>query len=236
VAAKRTVSRKAAKKRPAAKKTAKKTAGKAESSGALERRMAEERAVCRVLQVWAYSRDSGDWEALRNCFHPDGAITVSWYSGPASGFVERSMAMGKERRPEERSKHLLGNMRAEVAGSRAVLEADTVITVREFIDGHLFDFTSNARFFHLVEKRNGAWRILHANCIYEKDRLEPVIPGSVPASFYDQVDLTGPDNGFAFMRFRQTKKGRAIPKVPLAGTAEEAKLRAEAQAWLKGAA
>ena len=199
------------------------------------RRMAEERAVCRVLQVWAYSRDGGDWDALRNCFHPDGTITVSWYSGPASGFVDRSMAMGKERRPEERSKHLLGNMRAEVNGDRAILEADTVITVREFIDGHLFDFASHARFYHLVEKRGGEWRILQANCIYEKDRLEPVIPGSVPASFYDQVDLSGPDNGFAFMKFRQTKKGRAIPKVPMAGSAEETALREAAKRWLNGA-
>jgi hypothetical protein len=200
----------------------------------LARRMAEERAVCRVLQVWAYSRDGGDWEQLRNCFHPDGTITVSWYSGPASGFVDRSMAMGHERRPQERSKHLLGNMRADVNGDRAILEADTVITVREFIDEHLFDFASHARFFHLMEKRNGQWRILQANCIYEKDRLEPVIPGSVPASFYDQVDFSGADNGFAFMRFRQTKKGRAIPKVPMAGSAEEAALRQKANTWLAG--
>lgn len=201
---------------------------------ALAHRMAEERAVCRVLQVWAYSRDSGDWDALRDCFHPDGTITVSWYSGPASGFVERSMAMGKERLPEERSKHLIGNMRADVIGDRAILEADTVITVREYIDGHLFDFASYARFYHLVEKRGGEWRILRANCIYEKDRLDPVIPGSVPASFFDQVEVSGPENGFAFMRFRQTKKGRTIPQVPLAGSAEEAALRAEARRWLAG--
>jgi hypothetical protein len=209
-------------------------ADEAMTADAMAHRMAQERAVCRVLQVWAYSRDQGDWDALRNCFHPDGTITVSWYSGPASGFVERSMAMGKERRPEERSKHLLGNMRAEVTGTRAVLEADTVITVREFIDGHLFDFASNARFFHLMEQRDGEWRIWQANCIYEKDRLEPVIPGSVPASFYDQVKLEGPGNGFAFMRFRQIKKGRTIPNVPLAGTPEEAALRAQAQRWLMG--
>ena len=203
------------------------------SDSALAHRMAEERAVCRVLQVWAYSRDQGHWNALRDCFHPDGTITVSWYSGPAAGFVERSIAMGKDRRPEERSKHLLGNMRATVAGNRAVLEADTVITVREFIDGYLFDFASHARFFHLMEKRDGAWRILKANCIYEKDRLDPVIPGSVPASFYDQVDLSGEGSGFAFMRFRQTKKGRAIPTdLPLAGGSEEAKLREDARAWL----
>jgi len=233
VAAKRTVSKGTARK-AATRKAAKTVAKKTNSDNTLAHRMAEERAVCRVLQVWAYSRDSGDWESLRNCFHPNGTITVSWYSGPASGFVERSMAMGKERRPQERSKHLLGNMRAEVNGNRAVLEADTVITVREFIDEHLFDFASNARFYHLLEKHSGEWRILRANCIYEKDRLEPVIPGSVPAAFYDQVDLTGPDNGFAFMRFRQTKKGRAIPKVPLAGSAEESALRAEAKRWLAG--
>jgi hypothetical protein len=199
----------------------------------LAHRMSEERAVCRVLNVWAYSRDQGDWDALRDCFHDDATITVSWYSGPAAGFVERSMAMGKERRPEERSKHLLGNMRATVAGSRAVLEADTVITVREFIDGHLFDFASHARFFHLLEKRQGVWRIYKADCIYEKDRLDPVIPGSVPASFYNQVDLSGNTSGFAFMRFRQTKKGRAIPAgLPLAGSTEEAKLREAAMRWL----
>ena len=199
-------------------------------------RMAEERAVCRVLQIWAYSRDQGDWDALRNCFHHDGTIAVSWYSGPASGFVERSMTMGQDRRPEERNKHLLGNMRADVVGHRAILEADTVITVREFIDGHLFDFASHARFFHLVEKRDRVWRIYRANCIYEKDRLEPVIPGSVPASFYDQVRLTGPESGFAFMRFRQTKKGRTIPAgLPIAGSVEEAALRADARRWLHGA-
>jgi len=201
---------------------------------AMTLRMAEERAVCRVLQVWAYSRDQGDWDALRACFHDDATITVSWYSGPAAGFVERSKAMGAERRPEERSKHLLGNMRATVVGSRAVLEADTVITVREYIDEHLFDFASHARFFHLMEKRAGEWRIFKADCIYEKDRLDPVIPGSVPASFFAQVTVAGPDNGFAFMRFRQTKKGRTIPKVPLAGTPEEAALRAAATRWLEG--
>ncbi|MNC93888.1 hypothetical protein D3C83_106180 [compost metagenome] len=63
-----------------------------------------------------------------------------------------------------------------------------------------------------------------------------MIPGSVPASFYDQVDLTGPESGFAFMRFRQTKKGRTIPAgLPLAGSAEETTLRAAAKGWLDGA-
>lgn len=203
------------------------------TESALTHRMAEERAVCRVLQVWAYSRDLGEWDRLRACFHDDATITVSWYSGPASGFVERSMAMSKGRRPEERNKHLLGNMRADVAGNRAVLEADATITVREYIDGYLFDFASSSRFYHLMEKRAGVWRISQANCIYEKDRLDPVVPGSVPASFYEQIVLTGAESGFACMRLRQTKKGRTIPTgLPLAGSKEEAALRAAGRQWL----
>jgi hypothetical protein len=202
---------------------------------ALIRRMAEERAVCRVLQVWAYSRDLGEWDGLRACFHDDATIKVSWYSGPASGFVDRSMAMVKDRGPDERAKHLLGNMRADVAGNRAVLEADATITVREYIDGYLFDFASISRFYHLMEKRDGVWRIYQANCIYEKDRLDPVVPGSVPSSFYDQIELTGPESGFACMRLRQTKKGRTIPTgLPLTGSAEEAALREEGRRWLSG--
>jgi hypothetical protein len=205
------------------------------SEVALAHRMAEERAVCRVLQVWAYSRDLGEWDGLRACFHDDATITVSWYSGPASGFIERSMAMVKDRRPEERAKHLLGNMRADVNGHRALLEADAQITVREYIDGHLFDFASSARFYHLMEKRDGVWRIYRANCIYEKDRLDPVVPGSVPSSFYEQIALAGPESGFACMRLRQTKKGRTIPTgLPLAGSREEAALRAHGQRWLAG--
>jgi hypothetical protein len=201
----------------------------------LTHRMAEERAVCRVLQVWAYGRDLGEWDGLRACFHDDATITVSWYSGPATGFIERSMKMAGERRPGELGKHLLGNMRADVNGHRALLEADAMITAREYIDGHLFDFASSARFFHWMEKRAGVWRILRANCIYEKDRLDPVVPGSVPASFYDQIVLTGPEHGFAFMRFRQIKKGRTIPTgLPLAGSKEEAALKDAGRRWLKG--
>src|SRR5262245_14952611 len=95
-------------------------------------RVIEEAAVCKVRRVWAFSRDRGDWDALRPAFIP---TTVAWYSGPVSGFVERSMAMAKARQPEEHHKHWLGNMRAEVNGARAVLETDAMVLIREYIDG-----------------------------------------------------------------------------------------------------
>ena len=196
-----------------------------------------EHAVCNVRRQWAFSRDHGDWETLRSCFHPDATITVAWYSGEAAGFVERSIAMAKSRRPEEHHKHWLGNMRSEIAGARAVLETDAMVLIREYIDEHLFDYQCHLRFYDLIERRDGAWRLFKASCIYEKDRLDPVVPGAVPLSFYDQVALSGSEAGFAYMRFRQIKKGRTVPSgIVIAGSPAEDALREEGQRWLAGEA
>jgi hypothetical protein len=178
-------------------------------------RAAEEQAICNVRRRWAFARDQGEWEALRGCFHPDATITVAWYSGPAAGFVERSIAMAAHRRAEEHHKHWLGNMRAEINGDRAVLETDAMVLIREYIDAHLFDYCCHLRFYDLLAKRDGVWRLSKASCIYEKDRLDPVVPSTVPASFFAAIELVRPDAGFAYMEAEQT-------------------LREEGMAWLAG--
>ena len=65
-------------------------------------RFVDEEMVRRVRQRWAFARDYGDWEGMRACFHPDATVCVSWFSGPAATFFERTVAMAAERRPEER--------------------------------------------------------------------------------------------------------------------------------------
>ena len=100
--------------------------------------------ICNVRRTWAFSLDLGEWEQLRSCFHPNASITVSWYCGPLDGFIDRSKAMAATRKPEEHRKHWLGNMRSEISGTRAVLETDVLVLIREFIDGSLFDYTSCA--------------------------------------------------------------------------------------------
>jgi len=198
-------------------------------------RLLDETEVRRARQLWAFARDLGEWETMRSCFHPDATVTVSWYSGPVSSFFERTIKMTAERRPEERSKHWFGNSRVSLKRSRALLETDTQVLGRDWLDGHLFDFATFGRIYDRVEKRDGAWKILRMTFIYDKDRLDPVVAGAVPASFFAGIDLEGPQSGFACMRFRQTKKGRAVPPdIVIGGSAGEAKLRAEAEAWLAG--
>jgi hypothetical protein len=198
-------------------------------------RMLDEYEVQRVRRIWAFSRDHDDWDTLQTCFHPDATVFISWYSGPASGFLEKSKEAAARRRPEERSQHWLGNARATVRGDRALLEFDVQILNRDFLDGHLFDCTCIGRFFDHIERRDGVWRIARWTCIYDKDRLEPVLPTPVPASFWDGFTFGGDDSGCAFMKFRQVKKGRTVPAGLIMGGSEaEHRLKADGAAWLAG--
>ena len=52
--------------------------------------------ICEVRRVWAFSLDLGEWDGLQACFHPDARVTVSWYSGPIGGFIERSKTMAAD--------------------------------------------------------------------------------------------------------------------------------------------
>jgi hypothetical protein len=128
-------------------------------------------------------------------------------------------------------------MRSEIRGARAVLETDVLVLIREFIDGSLFDYTSYARFYDLFEKRAGAWRIAEWNCIYDKDRLDPVAPAEDAVSVQAQAVLEGAESGFAFMKLRQSKRGRTIPEsVVIRDTEGERNLRRRGASWLAGAA
>ena len=192
----------------------------------------DEQQIREVRRLWAYGRDLGEWDLLRSVFHPDATVHVSWFNGPAAEFVTRSSAAAGRRRPGEQGKHWLGNMRTNIRGARAIQETDVQIMLREYLDGYLFDSVSYGRFFDRIEKRDGRWKILSMTCIYEKDRIDPVIPGTVPASFYEGVKLQGPDAGFAFMQLRLRKHGRKIVPVVMSGSKEEAQLRTAAERWL----
>ncbi len=138
-------------------------------------------AVRRVRELWAFSRDHGEWETMRACFHPDATVRVLWYTGPVGEFLERTIKSHEERAPGEGSKHWFGNARAWVKGGRALLESDAQVQGRTNFAGHMFDFTLFIRLYDRLERRQGEWRILRMDAIYDKDRLDPVLAGTIPA-------------------------------------------------------
>ena len=191
--------------------------------------------VREVRRRWAFARDHGEWETMRACFHPDATVSVSWFDGPIATFLERTIAMSTGRRPEERSKHFIGNARSWAKGDRAILETDAMVLGRNFFaEGQLFDFTYYLRFFDRLEKRQGTWRILSMTAIYDKDRIDPVIPGSVPPSHFAGVKLEGEESAIGWARWMNERRIRPMPPVVLGGSEGERKLRAAAEAWLAG--
>jgi hypothetical protein len=120
-----------------------------------------------------------------------------------------------------------------VKGDRALLESDVQILSRDYLDGLLFDCVCYGRFFDRFERRDGVWRIARWICIYDKDRLDPVLPKPVPESFFDGLEIKGEESSCAFMRLRQKKKGRTVPAgLIMGGSAAERQLRTEEAAWL----
>ena len=107
-------------------------------------------------------------------------------------------------RPEERVKHWLGNTRVWVNGDRGVAEVDTIVMMRGYIGGYLFDVSSRARFYDLVEKQDGTWKISQWRMIYDADRMDAVEPGKVPQAFYDEIALSPFPNACAYLCLRIT--------------------------------
>jgi len=201
-------------------------------SDALQR-LVDESEIRRIRRLWAFARDQGDWDTVASLFHPNAPVSISWYNGNAEGFVENSRRMFGRNKPETRSKHWFGNDRLTLNGNRALLETDVEVRARDNIDGLLFDFTYEGRFFDRFEKRNGAWKIAQWTCLYDADRVAPAVPGTIPPGFLDGLEVSGIESRVAYMRFRQQKLNRPSVPVIIGGTEAEAKLKEDAANWLR---
>lgn len=194
----------------------------------------DERAIAKVVSDWGFARDGEDWEALKVCFHPDATVEIMWIAGSAHEFVE-SFRQRPPQKPGEHTKHQVGAPRVRLRGDRAVSECHLTLYSRVFIDEILFDFTAWVRFFDLFEKRGGAWRIFKRTAIYEKDRMDPVYPETVPSSFYDRASMENFPPACRFMCFRHMKQGRGTaPHIITTGSPEERERREAGERWLAG--
>jgi hypothetical protein len=78
-------------------------------------------------------------------------------------------------------------------------------------------------------------RIAKWTAIYDKDRLDPVLPGDIPPAFFVGLDRSGGVGNGAFMRLRVTKKGRTVAAgMVLAGSEAETQVKREGGQWLDG--
>ena len=120
------------------------------------------------------SRDTGKWDRMRDCFHPDSLVRLSWFNGSGPDFVEGSIDMARR---GTFAKHRLSPVLVTLADDRAIASLSAIIDIPTVIDSVELTLSAYARFVYRVERRDGAWRIYGFDSIYIRDELTPTILG-----------------------------------------------------------
>jgi hypothetical protein len=184
-----------------------------------------------LSQAWGIARDQGLWDELADTFHPEGTISVTWFSGPFKQFIEASKAIYQPRGP--RTKHLISLPHLKINGRRALSEMSIQIIGRFMVNGVAADNICYARFFDKVEKRDGRWRVLERVAIYEKDRIDPVVPSNAFDRFMAETDFSAIPEPYRYLGQRLQALGLKLADIILCDGSEEtlATLRKGAE-WL----
>ena len=190
----------------------------------------DRRMIRELLENWVVWRDAGDWERFRTVWHPDGRMMATWFQSTADDFI----AMSRQGWAKGVSiLHFLGGTSIDLAGNRAVSQTKMTISQRAPVGGVLVDVLCTGRFYDFLEKRGGRWGIVLRQPIYEKDRMDPVTPGTVPT--LDLALLEQFPEGYRHLAYLQTHIGYTVKRdMPgLRGPGIEA-LYARGAAWLAG--
>jgi len=187
--------------------------------------------IRQCVENWVVWRDAGDWERFATVWHSNGWMTATWFQGPATEFIRVSKE-GFERGVN--ILHALNGWSGDIRGDRAISQAKMNIFQRAKLDGIDVDVTCWGRFYDFFEYRSGRWAIVRRQPIYEKDRLDVVIP-SATLTLDDALLAKFPD-GYKHLAYLQTRNGFTV-KLGLPGLRgrEVEKLYAEGKAWLNGA-
>ncbi|AWZ00301.1 SnoaL-like domain protein [Rhodobiaceae bacterium] len=184
--------------------------------------------VSQLMYKWAFYRDHGMWDELRTTFHAEGTIQVTWFTGEFSEFVDASIKMAEGGAV---SVHQIKPSIVDVVGDRAIAITPASITARAN-PGVELDLSSEAYFFDFVERREGEWKILRRICVYQKDRMDSVLPSLRFWLMSWFVDTETYDPAYKFLGGALAMQGYAIGPQIVDNTNESRALYAEGQAWL----
>jgi hypothetical protein len=108
------------------------------------------------------------------------------------------------------------------------------ILQRADVEGVPCDVVCTGRFYDFIERRGGKWGFVYRQPIYEKDRLDSLVPGVDPV--IDRALLETFPVGYRHLAYLQARLGFPVKKdMPgLKGHMVEALYRA-GKAWLAGA-
>jgi hypothetical protein len=133
-------------------------------------------AVSQLVLRERFSRDLGLWEQMRDCFHDDSMVRISWIKASGPEFVRRSKEMAER---NVQASHRLGPIFVTLAGDRAIVQLAAIVDVPFTLNGIKVMMSSHARLLLRAERRGGVWRLSGFDAIYLRDEIVPVIPGQI---------------------------------------------------------
>ncbi|NIE66398.1 nuclear transport factor 2 family protein [Burkholderia sp. Ax-1719] len=183
----------------------------------------DRQAISDLMTGWMH-RDLAQWEQLAGLFHPDGTIEVTWFEGPAADFIAGSQRMGKS---DLRTKHFVGQPVVHFNGAKAIVETNAMI-IGENIALEL-GCVAHSRFYDQVEKRNGEWKIVRRQCIY--DNAYFTFPCGIVE--IDREAARQLPRGYAALAYLLAQSGFPVRRVfATKGSELEAQMKQQGEAWL----
>ncbi|WP_425350624.1 nuclear transport factor 2 family protein [Phyllobacterium sophorae] len=188
-------------------------------------------AIRDLIENWAVWRDAGDWDRFRTVWSDDGVMQATWFQGIADEFIRVSRE-GFEKGVN--ILHFLGGTSIDLKDDRAISQTKMTISQRGLVEDVLCDVVCTGRFYDFIEKRNGQWRMILRQPIYEKDTVNPVDPSEqllLDTDLLEQFPV-----GYRHLAYMQSRIGYVVKKdMPgLVGPQVEALYR-RGENWLAGA-
>lgn len=163
-------------------------------------------AVSQLVLRERFGRDLGLWEQMRDCYHDDSIVRISWMKGSGPEFVTRSKEMAER---GVQASHRLGPILVTLAGDRAISQFTGTIDIPSALKGIDVVMSSDARFLVRAERRAVVWRLSGFDIVYLRDEIAPVIPGRVLT--IDPEALEGFRPSYRFMSYSLTLSGFSVP-------------------------
>lgn len=165
-------------------------------------RLADREDILDLVRRERFARDQRHFEVMRDCFHPEARVRSSWYDGSAADYIEASR---KWMENAGNSKHWVFPAFVQVEGDRATVESPAMIFNRIPLHGVEVDFHVFCRFFSRVLRRDGAWRLLSFEVIFERDIMRPVNPADALPIDWDMLATYRPS--YKFLTWVQESRG-----------------------------
>ncbi|AMO72017.1 nuclear transport factor 2 family protein [Sphingorhabdus sp. M41] len=186
--------------------------------------------ISQLMLKWGYYRDHNLWEELRDTFHPDGDIKVTWYVGDFAGFVDASIKMAEGGAD---SNHVIKPSIIEVKGDRAIAITPVSINARADKGGMEIDVISRAYFYDYLEYRAQKWRISRRIAVYQNDRMDSVGPSMSFGLLYRALNIGQYEPAYKHLAAALSLQGFTIQPGQIVDKTEESRaLYENGQRWL----